>query len=212
MRMKSVLSLFFILCCLTSARAQEATGDTRASEPRVPLDAQAVAYDTAGRTALVARLRTTTLTGSPDAPERNTRIVIENRGTVFYTYASGWASFYGADNVRCGQGIWKLEAIAPNESAEVDTPGLRLTCTPTTWRIVAANLLTRSTDFARPTDQTTPPPETPTPTSTDAPTPPASIPPLEININGKTVPIQPGNPLEIVVGRERVRIVLQPAP
>jgi len=38
------------------------------------------------------------------------------------------------------------------------------------------------------------------------------LPPLEININGKTVPIQPGNPLEITVGKERVRIIVNTAP
>jgi hypothetical protein len=38
------------------------------------------------------------------------------------------------------------------------------------------------------------------------------MPPLEINVNGKTIPLQLGNPLEIVVGKERVRIVVQQAP
>ncbi|HEX8291521.1 MAG TPA: hypothetical protein VF570_07200, partial [Pyrinomonadaceae bacterium] len=41
---------------------------------------------------------------------------------------------------------------------------------------------------------------------------PAAVPPLEINVNGKTIPLQLGNPLEVVVGRERVRIVVQQAP
>jgi hypothetical protein len=40
----------------------------------------------------------------------------------------------------------------------------------------------------------------------------ANVPPLEINVNGKTIPVQLGNPLEILVGKERVRIVVQPAP
>jgi hypothetical protein len=221
------------LCSLAGVRAQDSTtqdppaqtptAGTRPSEPRVALDAPADAYDIAGRVALSARLRTTSLAGTPDSPERNSRLVVENRTEVFYTYASGWVTFYGADGVRCGEGLWKLEALAPAESAEVDTPGLRLTCTPATWRIVAANLLTRTTDAAKPADETAPPPaESPAPTVT--PTPPASqssaaasnvaaaLPPLEINVNGKTIPIQPGNPLEIVVGRERVRIVVQPVP
>jgi hypothetical protein len=234
--MRAVLSFVFVLCCFAGARAQDATsGDVRASEPRVPLDAQAAAYDIYGRTALAARLRTTTLVGTTDAPERNTRIVVENRSPVFYTYASGWATFYGADNVRCGEGMWKLEALAPGESAEVETPGLRLTCTPATWRIVALNLLTRTTDAAKPADETAAPPaETVTPTQPDAATPPTTttttapstsaatssstspaartLPPLEINVNGRVIPIQPGNPLEITVGAERVRIILQPVP
>ena len=46
---------------------------------------------------------------------------------------------------------------------------------------------------------------------------PASAPPptaqrLEININGKTLPLQLGNPIDVVVGKERVLIVVQPAP
>jgi hypothetical protein len=218
MKIRIALSFVFILCCsLTNAFAQDATqgpaGDVRASEPRVPLTAEASGYDIAGRVALVGRLRTTTLAGSPDAPERNVRVVIENRGAVFYTYATGWATFYGGDNVRCGEGMWKLEALAPGEMAEVDTPGLRLTCQPTTWRIVATNLLTRTTDAAKPPDQTAPPPtDTPAPASPSSPPSAAALPPLEININGKTLPIQPGNPLEVVVGKERVRLILQPAP
>ena len=229
MRVKAAMSLIFAACCcLASARAQDVSGDVRASEPRVALDAEAAAYDIYGRAALAARLRTATLVGTPDAPGRNARLVIESRSQVFYTYASGWATFYGSDNVRCGEGMWKLEALAPGESAEVDTPGLRLTCTPTTWRIVALNLLTRTTDAAKPADESAPPPaETTTPTQPDAATTPSmppptsssaapatarTLPPLEINVNGRVIPIQPGNPLEITVGAERVRIVLQPVP
>lgn len=220
MKIKIALGVVFIVCCsLSNAFAQDATqgaaGDMRPSEARVPLTAEAAAYDITGRVALVGRLRTTTLAGTPDAPERNTRVVIENRGANFYTYATGWATFYGGDNVRCGEGMWKLEALAPGEAAEADTPGLRLTCQPTTWRIVATNLLTRTTDAAKPPDQTAPPPpETPAPASPSTPpsAPTATLPPLEININGKTVPIQPGNPLEIVVGKERLRLILQTAP
>jgi hypothetical protein len=168
-------------------------------------------------------LRTLSLAGTPDAPVRNTRVVVENRTPVFYNYAAGWATFYGEDGVRCGEGLWKLEAFAPREQVEVDTPGLRLTCTPTTWRIVATTLLTRTGDVAKPREQTAPPPAEPgsaspasepaagastTTTTTGAP----ATPPLEINVNGKTIPIQLGNPLDIVVGKERVRIVVQQAP
>ncbi|HEX5708455.1 MAG TPA: hypothetical protein VFX96_14225 [Pyrinomonadaceae bacterium] len=223
--MRKLIALTFCaLGCLASARAQEtatqvATGGARPSEPRVALDATAEAYDIAGRPAIAARLRTTALAGTHESPERNSRLVVENRSPVFYTYASGWVTFYGGDGVRCGEGLWKLEALAPNESAEVDTPGLRLTCTPATWRVVAANLLTRTTDIAKPADEGAPPPaEQPTTSAPPAESTPVaashatSLPPLEINVNGKTIPIQPGNPLEIVVGRERVRIVVQPAP
>ena len=211
-----------------TAQAQQQTatttsGDVRPSETRVPLAQAAVAYDVEGHEALGGRLRTQALAGTPDAPVRDTRLVVENRSQVFYNYVAGWATFYGEDGVRCGEGLWKLEALAPSEQVEVDTPGLRLTCTPSTWRIVATTLLTRTGDVAKPREQAAPPPaETgggaaaaapaAASASTTGAAAPAGVPPLEINVNGKTIPIQLGNPLEIQVGKERVRIVVQQAP
>jgi hypothetical protein len=217
----------FVAACACAASAQQtaaSTSDVRPSEQHVPLAQAALAYDVAGNEALGGRLRTQALAGTPEAPVRNTRLVVENRSPVFYNYVAGWATFYGEDGVRCGEGLWKLEAFAPREQVEVDTPGLRLTCTPATWRIVATTLLTRTGDVAKPRQPTQPPPaETGAPTSsTTTPAEPATttgttpaaagVPPLEINVNGKTIPLQLGNPLEIVVGRERVRIVVQQAP
>ena len=218
---RAALCLALWACGATATRAQQqtaaATSDVRPSEPRVPLAQAAVAYDVAGNEALGGRLRTQALAGTPEAPVRNTRLVVENRSPVFYNYVAGWATFYGEDGVRCGEGLWKLEAFAPREQVEVDTPGLRLTCTPATWRIVATTLLTRTGDVAKPREQTQPPPaETGTPSPAATPAEPAAtttaVPPLEINVNGKTIPIQLGNPLEITVGKERVRIVVQQAP
>jgi hypothetical protein len=203
-------------------QSSETTADARPSEPRVPLAQAASALDVEGHEALGGRLRTQTLAGTPEAPLRNTRIVVENRSPIFYNYVAGWATFYGEDGVRCGEGLWKLEALAPQEQVEVDTPGLRLTCTPATWRIVATTLLTRTGDVAKPRQQTAPPPaetggaqsSAAASQSSDSGAAPATnaIPPLEINVNGKTIPVQLGNPLEIQVGKERVRIVVQQAP
>ena len=242
MKTQFVKSWFLALalaCAAGAARAQgtatqqqssQTTADVRPSEPRVPLAHSAVAYDVEGHEALGGRLRTQSRTGTPDAPVRDTRVVVENRSPIFYNYVSGWATFYGADGVRCGEGLWKLEALAPSEQVEVDTPGLRLTCTPSTWRIVATTLLTRTGDVAKPREPTAPPPaETGQKTTTETTTAAApgasttgattttgasatNVPPLEINVNGKTIPIQLGNPLEIQVGKERVRIVVQQAP
>src|SRR2546423_2004803 len=228
---KSPFLALALACAAGAARAQgtatqqqssQTTADVRPSESRVPLSQAAVAYDVEGHEALGGRLRTQTLAGTPDAPVRNTRVVVENRSPVFYNYVSGWATFYGADGVRCGEGLWKLEALAPNEQVEGDTPGLRLTCAPSTWRIVATTLLTRTGDVAKPREPTTPPPaETGQKATTETTTTGAvsasangasattNVPPLEINVNGKTIPIQLGNPLEIQVGKERVRIVVQ---
>jgi hypothetical protein len=226
--MMTCLSVFVALG-VTQASAQDAAtttttaGDVRQSETRVPLAQVAVALDVTGKEALYGRLRTQAISGTPEAPVRNTRVVLENRSQSFLTYVTGWATFYDSEGVRCGEGLWKLEAFAPNEQVEVDTPGLRLTCAPSTWRIVATTLLTRTGDVAKPPAGATAPAETSLTTSTGA-TPaqasdasvtaaaPSSTPPLEINVNGKTIPIQLGNPLEIQVGKERVRIVVQPAP
>src|SRR5688500_1818417 len=197
-----------------------AAGDVRQSEARVPLAQVAVAFDVAGREALHGRLRTQSLAGTHEAPVRNTRVVLENRSQFFLTYVSGWATFYDSEGVRCGEGLWKLEAFAPTEQVEVDTPGLRLTCTPATWRVVATTLLTRTGDVAKPREQAAPPPAEPgTATAPAPPDPaappartPAATPPLEINLTATTIPIPRGNPLEIIVGKERVRIVVQQAP
>jgi hypothetical protein len=198
------------------ARAQDAAqppqpADERgAREPRVALTEAATALDAEGRAAVAARLVTTNIAASVDAPVRNVSLVVENRSPYFYNYASGWATFYDARGVRCGEGLWKVEAFAPAESAEVDTPGLRLTCTPSAWRVVALNLLTRTTDIAKP-DQPAPPVADP-PASPSPLAAPGAAQRLEININGRTLPLQLNNPVEIVVGRERVQIVVRPAP
>lgn len=200
-------------------RAQDVTQPAQADErgaggTRVALAEAATAYDAEGRAAIGARLNTTGLAATAEAPVRNVSIVVQNRGAFFYDYASGWATFYDAQGVRCGAGLWKVEAFAPGESAEVDAPGLRLTCSPSTWRVVALNLLTRSADIAKP-GQSAPAPDAARPAEATAPPPAASAAPaqrLEININGKTLPLQLNNPLDIVVGQERLQIVVRPAP
>jgi len=204
-----------------SAQAQDTapatiTEQAETSERRVPLTEAAQVYDAAGGLALAARLRTTALAATLDAPVRNIQMLITNRSSFFYNYATGWATFYDASGVRCGAGLWKTVAFAPNEAVEVDAPGLRLTCTPATWRVSAANLLTAMRDVTQP-EQPAAPPATQVQPPAAAPPPPgtnraATLPRLEININGKTLPLQLGNPLEIVVGQERVQIVVTPAP
>src|SRR5437879_12281669 len=125
-------------------------------EPRAALNEAATACGAKGAAASEARLLTTVLNGSGDSPVTNVRIVVKNAGASFYTYVSGWATFYDSSAVRCGEGLFKLDALAPNESAEVDTPGLRLHCSPASWRIVATNLLSR-TDEDKKAIETAPP-------------------------------------------------------
>lgn len=215
------LALVLSACSVGASAQQQTSGEASAGaggEPRVALTEATTAFDIGGRVALGGRLRTTALAGTPDAPARNVLIAIENRSQVFYNYVSGSAAFYDASGVRCGEGLWKVGTLAVGETVEVDTPGLRLTCTPATWRIVALNLLTRSTDAAKPEQPATPAtdsavtPTTPAGTPATTVSPASSMPRLEININGKRLPLQIGNPLEIIVGKERVQIVVNPVP
>ena len=220
--MKKRIRLFTVAAALAAcssfgeARAQDAAqpppqqqqADERgAREARVALMEAAVALDAEGRPAVAARLVTANIAAAPDAPVRNVSLVVENRSPVFYNYASGWATFYDARGVRCGEGLWKVEAFAPAESAEVDTPGLRLTCAAASWRVVALHLLTRAADIAKPGESAPARPVNPA-----APHSAPAAQRLEININGRTLPLQLNNPVEIVVGQERVQIVVRPAP
>ncbi|MCA1613336.1 MAG: hypothetical protein LC800_04085 [Acidobacteria bacterium] len=219
-RLSETVSLLLLLSACAGVawgqEAQPAGADERGvRETRVALTEAATAYDVEGRVAVGARLNTTGLAATPDAPVRNVSVVVQNRSAFFYNYASGWATFYDAQGVRCGEGLWKVEAFAPGESAEVDTPGLRLTCSPATWRVVVLNLLTRSADIAKPGQPAPQPDAAPPPAAATNPPPPTSSAPpqrLEININGKTLPLQLNNPLDIVVGQERLLIVVRPAP
>jgi hypothetical protein len=184
--------------CAIAAAAQQPV------EPRAPLTEPATASDAKGAPAIEARLLTTVLNGSEDSPVNNVRLVVKNASPDFYTYVTGWATFYDSNAVRCGEGLFKVDALAAGESSETDTPGLRLKCTPASWRIVATNLLTRRTDTAQ--EVVSPPPP-----------PPPAPPPVErrplgnfvLNISGANYPIQVDNPLVVNMGGKKVKIVLR---
>lgn len=202
MKTKLIICIIFIACAAISTQAQQNV------EQRVALTEQAAANDVEGRAALGARLRTTDLKGALDSPVTNIRLVLENRSQFFYNYVSGWATFYDAEGVRCGEGLFKLDALAVGEAAETDTPGLRLTCAPASWRVVATNLLTRTSDTAKPNQ-----PEPATDATATADGSAAVVPALEINIDGEIHPLQLGNPIEINTRRKRkVRIVVNTRP
>jgi len=126
---------------LTSAGAQQTT--TSANEKRVALNEVAVAHDADGTSALEGTLRTTALNGSPESPVTNARLIVKNTSGISYAFVSGVVTFYDSANVRCGEGIFKADALAGDESFETDTPGLRIRCEAVTWRIVATHLLPR---------------------------------------------------------------------
>jgi len=184
-------------CAITVAAQQPV-------EQRAALSEAAAASDARGAPAIEARLSTTMLNGSEDSPVTNVRLVVKNTGANFYNYVTGWATFYDSGAVRCGEGLFKVDALAPGESSETDTPGLRLRCTPASWRIVATNLLTRTADAAKEV-VIAPPPAEPAP---EKPAPVNFI----ISIDGEQHPIQIGNPIVLKLGNRNRKIVLRPVP
>jgi hypothetical protein len=179
-----------IAVCLSGASVIRAQQTTIPVEPPTPLTQPAVAFDSDGQRVLEATLRTTTLHGAPDTPVTNTRIVLKNVSQKFYDFVSGHVTFYDSANVRCGEGVVKTGAFAPNESAETDTPGIRITCAPASWRIVGTHLVPRIPEG-----------------TLSAPT--AN---LVISIDGEEHPIQLGKPMVLTLADRQRTIVVRTAP
>ena len=195
--MKRIAMIVATIAILTSiAYAQQTT------EQRSALTDAAVGLDVKGAPAIEGRLLTQVLNGSDESPVTNVKIAVKNVTPIFYNYISGWATFYDANATRCGEGLFKLDALAPQESAEVDTPGLRLRCAPSTWRVVATNLVTRTVDIAKSVETQVPPTE------------PAAAQPVApvnfvISIDGEEHPIQVNNPIVLKLGNRNRTIVLK---
>jgi hypothetical protein len=143
--MKIFAAILMVIGVGLTAQAQETPASGTLNERRVALTEPAVALDASGAAALEATLRTTALNGAPETPVTNIRMVIKNRSAMPYAFVSGVVTFYDAAGVRCGEAVFKADAIAVDESFETDTPGLRIRCTTATWRIVATTLLPRTT-------------------------------------------------------------------
>jgi hypothetical protein len=154
-----------------------------------------VAFDAEGERVIEATLRTITLNGAPDTPVTNTRIVLKNVSQKFYDFVSGHVTFYDSANVRCGEGVVKAGAFAPNESAETDTPGVRITCSPTSWRLVAANLVPRTPESLEATRTLT-----------------GATANFVISIDGEEHPIQLGKPMVLTLADRRRTIVVRAVP
>ncbi|MEA2205614.1 MAG: hypothetical protein QOE77_2390 [Blastocatellia bacterium] len=208
MKLKLVMASLVIIAAVgVNGSAQQASGATGDShEARAPLTSTTTAFDARGNTALEGRLLTTMLNGAQDSPVTNVRLTIKNASATYYSYLTGWATFYGSDGVRCGEGLFKVDALAPGESAETDTPGLRLRCSAATWRIVATNLLTRASDIMQ-ADLSAVPPSVPLAEET-----PVAAANLVIAIDGEEHPIQLNNPLVVKLGNRQRRIVVRAAP
>ena len=190
--MKKLAAFLVILCSAWIANAQGTTADTE--EKRVPLSETAIASDGAGAAALQATLRTTVLHGSPETPVTNVRIVVKNTSSIPYAFVSGFVTFYDSAGIRCGEGLFKADALAVNESFETDTPGLRIRCEAATWRVVATNLLPSF------------PPNTQIATLT------RTSQNLVIVIDGEEHPIQLDKPLVLTLGERRRTVVVRAAP
>lgn len=134
-------SLVILVSALWANAQQPVTGNL--IEQRMPLTEAAVAFDADGAPALEATLRTTALNGAPDTPVTNIRMIVRNRSRIAYAFVSGTVTFYDAAGIRCGEGVFKADVLAADESFETDTPGLRIRCEAVSWRIVATNLLPR---------------------------------------------------------------------
>ena len=187
--MKLLLAGLLLCCAAWCVGAQETIGTL--SEKRVPLSEAAVAMDATGAAALEVTLRTTALNGAPETPVTNVRMVVKNRSNVAYAFVSGSVTFYDAAGVRCGEGLFKADSLASDESFETDSPGLRIRCEAASWRVVATNLVPRM------------PPNMPIGALTRAPEN------LVISIDGETHPIQLDKPLTLTLGEKRRTIIVR---
>ena len=198
-----LLSAIFVCCGFVVASAQP-------TEPRVALDQAALAADSQGAPAIEARLLTQALNGADDSPVMNVKLAVKNISGTFYNYVSGWATFYDSAGVRCGEGLFKIDALAVDETASSDTPGVRIRCSPATWRIVATNLLTRTTDVAKPGE--TAPPKEPSASVTETESSRPRQTNFIISIDGEEHPIQLNRPIVLQMGNRERKIVLRSAP
>lgn len=184
----------FVMSCLSVA-AQETGGGS--PERRVALNEKAVAVDSAGAAILEATLKTTAVNGTEDSPVTNINLVVRNSSNIPYVFVSGLVTFYDGSGVRCGEGMFKAESLSADEAFEADTPGIRIRCAPSTWRIVANNWIPKVAAF------------TPGSPVAEAVRPNMN---LIISIDGEEHPIQLHKPMTVKFGDAQRTIVLREAP
>ncbi|HEY2973028.1 MAG TPA: hypothetical protein VGJ48_10990 [Pyrinomonadaceae bacterium] len=193
--MRTILAGALLLAsCFCVAAQEPAAGST---ERRVALTETAVALDGSGASALEATLRTTALHGAEDSPVTNIRLVVKNSSSVSYAFVSGLVTFYDSEGVRCGEGLFKADALSVGEAFETDTPGIRIRCAPATWRIIANSLLLRVT------------PSAPIGAGITASRSGLN---LVISVDGEEHPIQLDKPMVLTLGDKQRTIVLREAP
>ena len=191
--MRGVMIAAVLVLSAFAVAAQE--GAAPLAEKRVPLNERAIAFDSLGASALEGTLKTTTLNGAEDSPVTNVRLVVRNSGTTPYSFVSGLVTFYDGSGVRCGEGLFKADALGVDEAFETDTPGIRIRCSPATWRIVANNLLAR-------VGASGPVSSAPVTRGTN----------LVIAVDGEEHPIQLDKPMVVKFGDVERTIILREAP
>lgn len=196
MKITTVAAVLLASCSFVMAQ-ESATSIER----RVSLAETAVALDGSGVSALEATLKTTALNGAPDMPVTNIRLIVKNSSVVPYAFVSGLVTFYDGSGVRCGEGIFKADALSVNEAFETDTPGIRIRCAPATWRIVATNLLPRVVPNATSMTMTA-----------TAPSARRAALNLIISVDGEEHPIQLERPMVLNLGTAQRTIVVREAP
>ena len=189
MRIALLVAVLLIACFSVAAQ--------QTAEKRVALSDTAVALDGAGAPALEGTLKTTALNGAEDSPVTNIRFVVKNSSAVSFLFVSGLVTFYDGGGVRCGEGLFKADALSVGEAFETDAPGIRIRCSPATWRIVATNLLPRVNPIAA-----SAPSATATRSSLN----------LVISVDGEEHPIQLDKPMVLRLGDAQRTIVLREAP
>lgn len=192
--MKVILVAVVLLVSCLGVSAQEPAAAS--SEKRVALNEKAVALDANGAPALEATLKTTALNGSEDSPVTNINLVVRNSSSQTYLYVSGLVTFYDGSGVRCGEGVFKADALSVDEAFETDTPGVRVRCAPSTWRIVATSLV---------------PKVAPLGISTPTATLNRSRMNLVISVDGEEHPIQLDKPMVVKMGDVQRTIILREA-
>ena len=193
--MRKLVVCLVLLSSAMFVSAQQNT--TSPAEKRVALTETAVALDANGASVLEATLSTTVLNGSPETPVTNIRIVVKNSSAVSFAFVSGIVTFYDAAGVRCGEGVFKADVLAVNESFETDATGIRIRCTPVTWRIVATNLL---------------PQIVPASTASMSLSTAKGSTNLIISIDGEQHPIQLEKPMTLSLGDRQRTIIVRAVP
>ena len=189
-----LIGALFLVSCIGVAAQEQTAGS---SEKRVALSEKAMALDAGGAAVLEATLKTTALNGSEDSPVTNISMVVRNSSGVPYVFVSGLVTFYDGTGVRCGEGVFKSEALSVDEAFETDTPGIRIRCAPSTWRIVANNLIPRLAPIA--------------PSSPSASLTRSGL-NFVISVDGEEHPIQLQKPMVLKLGDAQRTILLREAP